>query len=101
MIDQSVETPAGGPIPLAAVLIFSVVPNILGGAVLWALRQRGAAPLRTWHIVVAIVTVLSFVTILGLEGAPAAMLIALASMHIIAGVAAYVVTPTAAQRLAG
>lgn len=98
VIDQSVETPAGGPIPLGAVIIFSIVPNVIGGVVYWALQRRFTAPLRTWRIVVAVVTVASFVTILGLEDAPAAMLVALSAMHIIAGVAAYTVTPSVAQR---
>lgn len=100
LIDQSVETPAGGPIPLSAVLIFSIVPNILGALVFWGLQQRTSAPLRTWHIIVAAVTVLSFVTILGLDGAPVSMMLALAAMHVDAGIAAYVVTPTAAERFA-
>lgn len=100
VIDQSVETPAGGPIPLGAVIIFSILPNIIGGTVYWALHRRVAAPLRTWRIVVAVVTVASFVTILGLEDAPVSMLVALSGMHIIAGAAAYAVTPTVAQRSA-
>lgn len=98
VIDQSVETPAGGPILLGAVVTFSVVPNVIGGAVFWAVQRRASAPLRTWQIVVAIVTLVSFVTILGLEGAPAAMVIALVAMHVIAGAAAFVVTPAVAAR---
>lgn len=101
VIDQSVDTPAGGPIPLAAVVTFSIVPNILGGVVFWAMQRWTSAPLRLWHIVVAVVTVLSFATILQLEGAPMSMLLALAAMHVIAGLAAYVVTPEAARRFAG
>ena len=100
LIDQSVETPTGAAISLAPVVIFSIVPNILGAVVFWALQRRTSTPLRTWHIVVAAVTVLSFVTILGLEGAPVSMMLALAAMHVVAGIAAYVVTPAAAQRIA-
>ena len=96
VIDQSVETPAGGPILLGAVVTLSVFPNVIGGAVFWAVQRRASAPLRTWQIVVAIVTLVSFVTILGLEGAPAAMVIALGAMHVIAGAAASVVTPAVA-----
>lgn len=98
VIDQSVETPAGGPILLGAVVTFSVFPNVIGGAVFWAVQRRASAPLRTWQIVVAIVTLVSFVAILGLERAPTAMLFALAGMHVIAGAAAFVVTPAIAAR---
>jgi Family of unknown function (DUF6069) len=97
-IDPSVETPAGGPIVLGAVITFSLVPNIIGGAVYWALQRWRSAPLRSWRIVVAIVTVVSFVTILGLEGAPMSMVLTLATMHLVAGAAAYAVTPAVAAR---
>ena len=97
VIDPSVETPAGGPIPLGAVVIFSIVPNVIGGAVLWALARRGD-PIRLWRIVVVVVTVASFVTPFSLRDAPAAMLIGLLTMHVVAGLAAMFVTPAGAAR---
>ena len=87
-IDGSVETPAGGPISIGAVIAFSIIPNIIGGAAFWALYGRVSRPLRTWQIVVAVGTVLSFVTVLGLESAPTAMVVALVTMHVVAGAAA-------------
>lgn len=98
LVDPSVETPAGGPIPLGAVVAFSLVPNLIGGGVFRALHRRASSTLRTWRIVVAVVTVVSMVPILGLEGAPVAMRIALAAMHLVAGVAAATVTPAVAAR---
>jgi hypothetical protein len=100
VIEPSVETPAGGPIILGAVITFSLVPNILGGAVFWSLQRRTSAPLQTWQILVAVVTVGSLVALLGLQGAPLSMVLALVAMHIIAGAAAYVVTPAVAARRA-
>lgn len=98
VIDQTVETPAGGPIPLAAVITFSVVPNVIGGAVFWALARWTGSPLRPWRIVVAAVTVVSFGTVAQLPDAPVSMVVALVAMHVIAGAAAYAVTPTVALR---
>lgn len=97
VIDPTFETPAGGPIPLGAVVVFSLVPNIIGGGVFWALR-RHTTPVRLWRIVVAIVTVVSFVTPFSLQDPPAAMLIGLLAMHVIAGLAAMFVTPEVAMR---
>jgi len=99
-IDPSVQTPTGAPIALGAVITFSVVPNIIGGAVFWALQRWTSAPLRMWRIVVAIFTVVSFMGILGLEGAPVTMVLALGAMHVVAGWAAYAVTPAVATRRA-
>jgi len=100
VIDPSVETPAGGPITHASVVMFSVAPNIIGGAVFWAVQRWAPKPLRTWQIVVAIVTLVSFVSIVGLQGAPTTMRFALVAMHVIAGAAAFVVTPAIAARRA-
>ena len=100
VIDPAVETPAGGPITLAPVVMFSVTANIIGGAVFWAVQRRASSPLRTWQIVVAVVTLVSFVSIVGLQGAPTTMRFALVAMHVIAGAAAFVVTPAIAARRA-
>lgn len=99
VIDQSVETPAGGPIPLVAVIAFSLVPNILAGGLLWFLHGRAGDPVRTFRIVAIAVMVLSFLTPLGLA-APIGMIIALEAMHVVAGIAAVVVTPMVAARTA-
>jgi hypothetical protein len=96
-VDQSIETPAGGPIPLGAVIMFSLVPNLIGGAVFWALG-RSADPIRLWRIVVVIVTIVSFYTPFTLDGPPTEMLVALLAMHVVAGIAAIVVTPAVAMR---
>jgi hypothetical protein len=96
VVDRAVETTAGGPIPLGAVIVLSIVPNIIGGAVFGALQRWTASPLRLWRTVVTAVTLLSLVGIAQLPTAPVSMLVALAAMHVIAGTAAYAVTPTVA-----
>lgn len=90
-IDPDVTTPAGQSITLAPVLLFSVVPNVLGGLVLWAILRSGRT-VRLFQIIVAVVTVLSLLALPPL-GAPTGMLIVLGLMHLVAGAAAALVTP--------
>lgn len=100
VIDQSVATPQGQPITLVPVVLFSLVPNVIGGVVFWAMRNTGR-PMRLWTVTVTVVTVVSFVTPFTLSGAPLSMVLALIAMHVVAGAAALIVIPTVCRRDVG
>jgi hypothetical protein len=95
LIDQSVVVPTGDPVSLGAVISLSLVPNIIGGLVLWGVLRAGRG-VRLFQIIVAVVTVLSFVTPFSLPGAPLSMILILELMHVVAGAAAAFVTPRVA-----
>jgi Family of unknown function (DUF6069) len=76
-------------LPIGALVIFSVIPLFAGAAVLWALSKFTKRPLRVWTIIAVIVVVLSFVALLGLPVAIGSK-IALAVMHVVAGLGAIV-----------
>lgn len=52
--------------------------------------------MRLYQIIVAVATVLSFVTPFSLPGAPLSMILILELMHVVAGAAAAFVTPRVA-----
>ena len=82
--DSTVVAPAGDPIGATPILLLSLIPAALGGLVGWAAIRflpRG----RTVFTVVA-VAVLALMAIPPLQlGAPAAMVVLLQLMHVVAG----------------
>jgi len=95
LVDQSVVVPTGDPVSLGPVISLSLVPNIIGGLVLWGVLRAGRG-VRLFQIIVAVATVLSFVTPFTLPGAPLSMILILELMHVVAGAAAAFVTPRVA-----
>ncbi len=95
LVDQSVVVPTGDPVSLGAVISLSLVPNVLAGLVLWGVLRAGRG-VRLYQIIVAVATVLSFVTPFSLPGAPLSMILILELMHVVAGAAAAFVTPRVA-----
>jgi len=95
LVDQSVVVPTGDPVSLGPVISLSLVPNIIGGVVLWGVLRAGRG-VRLFQIIVAVATVLSFVTPFTLPGAPLSMILILELMHVVAGAAAAFVTPRVA-----
>jgi len=95
LIDQSVVVPTGDPVSLGPVISLSLIPNVLGGLVLWGVRRAGRT-VRLFQIIVVVATVLSFATPFTLPGAPLSMILVLELMHVVAGAAAVFVTPRVA-----
>ena len=94
-IDQSVITPMGQSIGLGAVVTLSLVPNIIGGLVLWGVLRAGRS-VRLYQIIAVVATVLSFYSPLTLPDAPLGMVLLLEVMHVVAGAAAVFITPRVA-----
>ena len=89
-IPLDVEIPnTGGPLPLAAVVIFSFVPAVLAAGFLWLLGRFTRRPFRVFTVVAVVVFVLSLYTPFSIPGVPLAMIVALELMHLV--VAAVVV----------
>jgi len=95
-IDPNVLAPGvGQPIALPAVILASLLPNVLGGLALWAVLRAGRG-VRTFQIIVAVATVLSMLQPLTIPGAQVGMVLTLEVMHLVAGAAAILVTPRVA-----
>ncbi len=83
---DGVELENGEQIVAPAVVIFTVF-GLVGGTITFAaLNQFTQNPVRIFQIVAGVVLVLSFVTPLSVEDAPADFIIVLELMHVVAGV---------------
>jgi len=100
-IPQSVliATPGGeAPLTVAPVLVSSFA-GAVGGAVVFAvIGLFSRRPVRLFHIVAAVTLVLSFAMPLTIGGAPAAMILSLELMHVVAWAATVGLLTTLARK---
>src|SRR5215813_10079029 len=84
-IPQTVLVPSmNQPITVVLVILNSFVPAILAGVLLALLNRFTRRPVRLFRIIAAVVLLLSFINPFTIPGAPPAMIIALALMHVVA-----------------
>lgn len=60
LLVQTPQAPTPQPLPLAAVLLFSIAPGLMAGVVYWVLARFTRAPARWFLILAGIVFVLFF-----------------------------------------
>ena len=84
LLVQTPQAPTAQPLPVFAVLLFSIVPGILAGVVYWALARFTRAPAR-WFLILAVIVFGLFVV--GPLGAASGVAVwALELMHVGAAV---------------
>ena len=98
-IPESVVVSGGGPITLGAILVSSFVPALLAALFLAVLERFTRRAIGIFRVVAVVLLVLSLSAPLTIAGAPAAMILALFLMHIVAaGVIIWVLTVLAPSR---
>ena len=98
IMSQEIVVPGRGPITLGAVASVSFVPAILGAGLLALVGLLTRRPVGTFAVVAAAVLVLSFVPPFTLPGVPAAMIMALLLMHLVAATTIVFLLVTLATR---
>lgn len=95
---QDIVVNGQGPITLPIVAAMSA-QGAVAGAVVYALISRFARrPVRVFHVVAAVVLVLSLVPPFTITGAPSSMILALELMHVVAAVVIVGLLTTMARR---
>ena len=83
--DFSIQSPAGGPITVAPVAIFSLAPAIVGALLAWVLVRFVPAGLAVFQVV-ALVVFVAFLFPPFQLGAPTGMVWTLQLMHVVVAV---------------
>lgn len=86
--------------PIALVVVMSVVPVLIAAAVLWALYRFTEQPLRTFRAIGLVVLVVSLAGPLTLEDTATSTKLALIVMHVIAAAAILSILPASVQESA-
>ncbi len=83
---QDFVVQGSGPITLAPIVFSSFIGAVGATMVFTVVALLARRPIRTFHIVAAVVLVLSFATPLTIPGAPLSMILTLELMHVVAAV---------------
>ena len=81
---EDVAGSGGAPITLLPVVLSSIMPAIVAAVFLALLGWFTQRPIGIFRVVAVALLVLSFITLFTIPGAPAAMILALLIMHVVA-----------------
>lgn len=95
---DDVAVSGGAPITLLPVVLSSIMPAIVAAVFLALLVRFTRRPIGIFRVVAVVLLVLSFITPFTIPGAPAAMILTLLIMHVVAAAIIIWVLTTLAPR---